>query len=64
MFERGLLNHDGSFVISPDLVARWQRQMNTSYADLPEVERASDREEAYRMLLIVTEKADGSGCGS
>lgn len=34
-------------------VERWQRQMNTPYADLPESEKESDRQEADRMLAIV-----------
>jgi hypothetical protein len=34
-------------------VERWQRQMNTPYADLPESEKTSDREEADKMLAIV-----------
>lgn len=33
-------------------VERWQRQMNTPYADLPENEKESDRAEADRMLAI------------
>lgn len=32
---------------------RWERQMNTSYADLPEPEKESDRKEADRMLEII-----------
>lgn len=35
---------------------RWQRQMNTSYADLPESEKASDRDEAKKMLAIMNDK--------
>lgn len=34
-------------------VERWTRQMNTEYADLPEEEKKSDREEADRMLAIM-----------
>lgn len=32
---------------------RWERQMNTPYAELPEAERASDRAEADRILAIL-----------
>ncbi len=32
---------------------RWQRQMKTPYAELPESEKASDRDEADKMLAIV-----------
>jgi hypothetical protein len=38
-------------------VERWARQMNTPYADLPEEEKKSDREEADRMLAIVKNDA-------
>jgi hypothetical protein len=34
---------------------RWTRQMRTSYADLPEVEKESDRAEADTILRIVGE---------
>lgn len=32
---------------------RWQRQMRTPYADLPEAEKASDRAQADRILAIM-----------
>lgn len=34
-------------------VKRWQRQMNTPYAELPEDEKESDRAEADKMLAIL-----------
>lgn len=34
-------------------VERWTRQMNMSYAELPENEKQSDREEADKMLAIM-----------
>lgn len=34
-------------------VERWQRQMNTPYAELPEAEKESDRVEADKMLAII-----------
>lgn len=42
-----------SGVIPPWAVARWMRQMNTPYADLPEEEKELDRDEADRMLAIM-----------
>ena len=41
---------DGSLVIPPNLVARWERQIATPYADLTEAERESDREQVRRYL--------------
>lgn len=42
-----------SGVIPPWAVARWTRQMHTAYADLPEEEKASDRDEADKILQII-----------
>jgi len=56
MFKRSRRRPDGSLIVSPALVARWERQSNTTYADLPEVEKASDREEADRISRIIAEE--------
>jgi hypothetical protein len=53
MFSKSTWHADGSVTIPPDLVERWQRQVDTRYADLPPNERDSDRAEADRMLAIV-----------
>jgi hypothetical protein len=45
----------GTVEIPPDLVSRWQRQMLTPYAELPESEKQSDRDEATRMLKTLNE---------
>lgn len=39
-------------------VERWQRQMNTPYASLPESEKESDRDEADKMLAILREASN------
>jgi hypothetical protein len=44
---------DGSLTIPPDLVRRWATQMNTPYAQLPEQEKDSDREQVQRYLPII-----------
>ena len=44
---------DGSLVIPAALVERWQRLINTDYADLTEDERASDREQADAYLSVL-----------
>lgn len=50
MFSRSTINPDGTCTIPAGLVQRWQRQMNTLYADLPETEKKSDRDEAIMIL--------------
>lgn len=45
-------------VIPSWAVERWARQMNTPYAELPEEEKESDREEARKMLAIVLGESD------
>lgn len=53
LFDTGLR----AWVMLPQKQERWQRQMNTPYADLPESEKTSDRDEADKMLTIVDSKA-------
>ena len=53
MFEKSVLNSDGTLTIPKWAVERWSRQMNTLYSDLPEEEKESDRDEADRMLSII-----------
>lgn len=49
---------DGSLVIPPDLVERWQRQIETPYSALTEAEKRSDREQVRRYLPLVLEKLE------
>lgn len=53
MIGKGTLNPDGSWTMPAWAVERWTRQMNTPYAELPEQEKNSDREEADKMLAII-----------
>ena len=55
LFRFGVENPDGSFTMDADQVARWKRQMSTTYADLLESEKASDRTEAEKVLLTMYE---------
>lgn len=53
LFSKSIYNHDDTVTIPASLVARWERQASTAYADLPEEEKNSDREEADKMLELV-----------
>jgi hypothetical protein len=53
LFAKSYLNEDGTVTIPASLVERWVRQATTPYADLPEAEKASDRDEADKMLVII-----------
>ncbi len=53
MGEKSALGQYQDITIPADLVARWSRQMQTPYADLPENEKASDRVEADKYLAIL-----------
>jgi hypothetical protein len=51
--DKALRQPDGSLVLPADLVARWERQFNTSYADLTDEEKNSDREQVQKYLPIL-----------
>lgn len=53
LFSKATKHPDGSVTIPPWAAARWTRQMNTPYDELPEQERESDRAEADKMLILV-----------
>lgn len=53
MFDKGAFNPDGTWTMPAELVKRWQRQMSTGYADLPDMEKASDRTEADKVLALL-----------
>jgi hypothetical protein len=44
---------DGSLLISPELVAHWQREIDTPYSALSERYKQSDREEVMHILPII-----------
>jgi hypothetical protein len=60
LFSQCYLHADGTMTIPAELVARWNRQLNTLYEDLPEEEKESDRVEADRMLALMNRER-GSG---
>jgi hypothetical protein len=44
---------DGSLLLPADLVARWEKQIDTKYADLDDRERESDREQVRKYLPLI-----------
>ena len=53
LFEKSKDGDDGCVEIPAEFVARWKRQMNTPYDDLPESEKESDRAEAEKVLRVI-----------
>lgn len=51
--ERCIKNEDGTMTIPAFFVERWLRQSTTSYADLPEAEKESDRDEARAIIGVL-----------
>lgn len=49
---------DGALLIPPDLAARWDSQIRTSYAELSESEKESDREQVRRYLPVIAAALD------
>ena len=50
LFEKSTKNSDGTVTIPAWAVERWERQFRTQYADLPETEKDTDRDEATKIL--------------
>jgi len=48
-----LLTYSQGRVIPRKFISKWERQMKTSYGDLPENEKESDRAEADKILDII-----------
>ncbi len=46
---------EGDVIIPCDLAWRWSQQADTSYADLTEQEKQSDRDEVVHILPIIKE---------
>ena len=44
---------DGSLLIPAGLVARWEKQIDTKYAELDEQEKESDREQVRKYLPLI-----------
>lgn len=48
-------NDDGSLTIPKELVEKWNAQIQTSYSDLTEKEKESDREQVMKYLHYILE---------
>jgi hypothetical protein len=44
---------DGSLLIPAELVARWDQQIDTKYAELGDQEKESDREQVRKYLPLI-----------
>lgn len=55
MHGKGERRPDGSLVLPADLVAQWERLIETPYAQLTDKERESDREQVRRYLPVVAQ---------
>jgi len=53
VFSKCIKNNDGSYTIPKEYVERWERQIITSYNDLSEEEKESDRIEAKRIIEVL-----------
>lgn len=53
LFQKSHKQTDGSVIIPPEYVQRWEQQVNTAYNDLCEHDKNSDRAEADRFLVII-----------
>jgi len=53
LFEKCPVNEDGTATISAWAVENWNRQIRTSYAELTEKEKDSDREQADKIIAAL-----------
>lgn len=54
LFGKSQDNEDGSVTIPAEEVERWRRQMATSYEELTDEEKESDRVEARKYIVVMT----------
>lgn len=56
VFSKAAINDDGTITLPKWAVDRWKRQVNSSYKELSEEEKESDRSEADKMINIMSKK--------
>jgi hypothetical protein len=56
LFSVSTENEDGSVTLPAEKVNRWQRQMNTKYANLSPKEQRSDLEQAMKIMDVISRK--------
>ncbi|WP_304619605.1 hypothetical protein [Paracoccus sediminilitoris] len=54
MHSKGEVLADGSLLLPPDLVARWEKQIKTPYKKLSDDEKESDREQIRQYIPAIT----------
>ncbi len=50
LFSISIENEDGTYTIRADKVKRWKKQLETTYSNLSEKEKESDREMVQKIL--------------
>jgi hypothetical protein len=53
LHSKGVRQSDGSLVIPADLIAKWEYQVVTSFANLSDSEKDSDREQVRKYIPAV-----------
>jgi hypothetical protein len=62
LHSKGTMQPDGSLLLPPDLVRRWEGQFDTPYSQLSEKEKDSDRDQVRKYLpTVVKALTEGSG---
>jgi hypothetical protein len=51
---KGVRMTDGSLMLPPGLVAQWDRQIATTYENLDDQEKDSDREQVQKYLPLIS----------
>ena len=55
LHSRGTLQRDGSLLLSARDVQNWDREINTSYAELSDQQKESDREQVRKYLPLIAQ---------